>query len=64
LREQIAGHNLASECFAVDSFTLFRSVLSPTGASHFRLERYPLLDPGIRRAIGVETAVRKKGELP
>ena len=47
LRAQAAGHGFASESFAVESFTLFRSVLSSTGASHAPLERYPFLDPGI-----------------
>ena len=45
LREQAACHVFASESFAVESFTLFRSVLSPEGASHFPLERYPLPAP-------------------
>ena len=47
LREQAAGCDFASESFAVESFTLFRSVLSSAGASHFPLEQYPLLTPGM-----------------
>ena len=42
LREQAAGHSFASKSFAVESFTLFSSVLSPAGASHAALERYLL----------------------
>lgn len=42
LREQAAGHAFAGERFAVESFTLFSSVLSSTGASHAPLERYLL----------------------
>ena len=42
LRERIAGYAFTSKSFTVESFTLFRSVLSPTGAAHFPVERYPL----------------------
>jgi 2'-5' RNA ligase len=41
LREQAAGYCFADKSFAVQSFTLFRSVLLPAGASHMCLERYP-----------------------
>jgi len=45
LRAQAADYRFASENFTVTSFTLFQSVLSPAGASHFPLERYRLLKP-------------------
>lgn len=42
LHERIAGYGFAGESFAVESFTLFHSVLSPAGAAYFPLELYPL----------------------
>jgi 2'-5' RNA ligase len=47
LRDQIKDHSFTSETFAVESFTLFRSVLLPAGASHSPLEIYPFLSLGV-----------------
>lgn len=46
LCKQAVEHPFTSGSFAVESFTLFCSVLSSVGAAHSPLERYPLV-PGI-----------------